>query len=64
MHHEEGGSHHEDEDERLERRKRGDPPSQLIDARIKELNDWLLQSKQPLPQWLLLTKAKVQHVKS
>ena len=43
---------------------KGRPSSQLIDARIKELNDWLLQSKQPLPHWLLLTKAKVQHVKT
>ena len=32
-------TNHEDE-ERLEGRKGGDSPSQLIDARVKELSDW------------------------
>ena len=36
----EGGDNHEADEERLEERKRRDSPSQLIDARIKELNDW------------------------
>jgi len=31
---------HEEQEERLEGRKGGDSPSQLIDARIKELSDW------------------------
>ena len=37
--HEEGHNHHEEEQEWLEG-SGGDSPSQLIDARIKELSDW------------------------
>jgi hypothetical protein len=37
--HEESDHHHEEEEERFEGRKRGDSPSQLIDARIEELSD-------------------------
>jgi hypothetical protein len=37
---EEGDKSHEEEQEHLAGSKREDSPSQLIDARIKELGDW------------------------